>query len=372
MLTNTLRKSKCALVTGGAGFIGSHLAKAAIGKFYTVDIVDTAMPTFDPHSRQFVVNNCRMPCVYIINPDDSINMLTTDLHFTKVVTAVGFESINNSKYINGDFASEPVLEKIRNGCYDVIFHLAADASVPKCQENIVTSSDNNLLSTIKLFDAVSQCKTHKPAIIFSSSAAVYGVTKSKAVAEDKKTIPISAYGLQKLTCEKFLKLYCETKGVQGISLRYFNVYGPGQLADGPYAGVVAKWCQAASLGKEIEVNGDPARIFRDFVHVDQVVSTNLSFAYANSYFLNGQSINVGSGKPTSLASLIKLIEENSDSPLKLVTRDKRIADIDYSCADITNLKALMYKHFGVYNYHHVRLHEGIKNTALWWKHAKEK
>lgn len=338
---------KRALVTGGGGFIGKHLAYA-LCSLYNVDVVD---------NREFT-DRCDLP-TYI--PKMSIRSAESDdrwYQWTFDGNAVSAHQLSyhdpvppGFNYLKADCASPAVLQLISAGNYDVIFHLAAQASVPLCERDPIGSADTNLMTTIKLLDAVAKSK-RVTRFIFSSSAAVYGndpkrERKLKPAKEDSKCIPTSLYGMQKLSSENFLQHYCHTRGVLGVSLRYFNVFGPDQPADSPFSSVVARWCRAITLGEPLEFNGDIDKIYRDFVSVNQVVRANMAFINAPpSLLTSGQVFNVGSGHALSLRDLFQRLEKSAGRNLSFNVLDRRSADISYSCADVTKLKEL-YRMLGI-------------------------
>ena len=195
--------------------------------------------------------------------------------------------------ITGDFADPNVLDRIAQKKYDIVFHLAANARVSYSVENPTITTEENVYKTVALFEACQKSNVRR--IVFSSSSAVYGDVKELPIKEDdinSENIQ-SPYGLQKSVCEDFAKLFHRLYGTDIVSLRYFNVYGPGQTGDSAYSTAVSAWCNSVYTGKPLRSDGDGTQT-RDMIFLDDVVFANILAAEAPP-FVAGKSFNIATG-----------------------------------------------------------------------------
>ncbi len=249
-----------AVVIGGAGFIGSHLVDSLLEKGFDVEVIDNLSfgKKSNVNSRAFLHE------VDIRNYDDICPI------------------IMGSKYV---------------------FHLAAIAGVQYSIENPIETHDVNLTGTLNILVASHEGGVEK--VVYSSSSAVYGDQDTMPLIEEMKAQPKSPYGLQKYLGEKMCKLWGETYGLSTVGLRYFNVYGSRQSAEGTYAAVVSKFLKQLKDKKPLLITGDGEQT-RDFVHVKDVVLANIMAA--ESVKANkGDVFNIGSGKSISMQKLAKLV-----------------------------------------------------------------
>ncbi|MDF9745870.1 NAD-dependent epimerase/dehydratase family protein [Natrinema salsiterrestre] len=274
------------LVTGGAGFIGSTIVEALVPE-NDVRILDN----LSSGSRSNV-------------PD-------------------------KATLIEGDIRDETALERATNGV-DVIFHQAALISVEGSVRRPKLTHDVNVTATVKLLE---RAREESARFVFASSAAVYGHPKSVPISEEAPTEPTSPYGLSKLAAERYVRLYADLYDVSTISLRYFNVYGPGQMS-GDYSAVISVFAEQALNGKPITVEGDGSQT-RDFVHVRDVMEANLLAASAD---VTGV-FNVGTGNSVSILELAETVRNVAASDLEIVHVEDRPGDIDQSQADVSRLKS---------------------------------
>ncbi len=277
----TLRDSTV-LVTGGAGFIGSHLVEA-LAPIADVRVLDN----FSTGDRE---------------------------HLPADVTVV-----------EGDIRDPIALQTAARGV-DVIFHQAAVVSVTQTVEAPRQTSGTNLDGTLLVFE---QARQEDARVVLASSAAVYGHPDELPVPESASTEPTSPYGVQKLAIDQYARLYEELYDLPTVALRYFNAYGPRQ--QGPYSGVISTFFEQARAEEPITVAGDGNQT-RDFVHVSDIVRANLAAATTDAV---GTSFNVGTGERTSILELAETIRDVTDSSSPIVHRDKRPGDIRHSGADIS-------------------------------------
>ncbi len=287
------------LITGGAGFIGSHLAENLANLGAKVTILD--------------------------------NLSSGNVQNLKKLK----RKVN---FINGDIRNfDNCLQATKD--IKIVFHAAALVSVPESMQNPQLCHEININGTFNLLESARINNVEK--FIFSSSSAVYG-NKEGIILENDSCNPASIYGLSKLIGELYCKKYFECFGLKTISLRYFNVYGARQNPNGEYAGVYAKFMHCIKNNKQITIYGDGLQT-RDFISVDQVVKANLSFAMLNGE-LNGQAINIASGKSITLIELFeKLKAEFQNYKQEIQFKPARIGDIRHSQADCSKFKRLILK-----------------------------
>lgn len=300
MMTEKLQrfyKDKQVLITGGAGFIGSHLTEKLVelGAHVTV---------FDNLSSGNLANLAHVRHAVHLLQDDITNRVA---------------------------CAKAVMAK------DIIFHLAAFVSVPASVEDPIACSKTNVDGTLHLLDAARHAGIKR--FIFSSSSAVYG-NKNAPCTEQDPCVPTSPYGLSKLIAEFYCRLYAEQFNLPTVCLRYFNVYGKRQRPDGPYAGVFAKFKKSMAENEPITIFGDGLQT-RDFVAVHQVVYANLIMAMLNASECNGQAVNIASGKSITLLQLLEQLKQQfplyNQPP---VFQPARSGDLAYSQANCTKYHTL--------------------------------
>lgn len=270
------------LVTGGAGFIGSHIA-TAFAETCDVSILD----------------------VELTNPGNEITV------------------------IQGDVRNEETVDRVMADV-DVVFHQAALVSVAESVANPTASHAINVSGTLHVLEAA---RKHDARVVLASSAAVYGHPNETPIPERHKCEPTSPYGLDKLAVDRYARLYNELYGLETVALRYFNVYGPGQTG-GDYAGVIKVFLDQARNNEPLTVHGDGSQT-RDFVYVDDVVQANRRAAVTDNV---GQAFNIGTGTAVTINQLAELISELTDHEAGIRHVEPRDGDIQYSCADITNAR----------------------------------
>ena len=303
------------LVTGGAGFIGSHLTDALVKKNHKVFVIDNLSTGFQKN----------------VNPKAKFHK--TDLTDHKKI--------------------EMILKKEKP---EVIFHLAAQIDVRKSVADPVFDANSNILASINLIKLASHYKVKK--FIFSSTGgAIYGDTKNRPTGEKESEWPLSPYGIAKLTIDKFLYYYREIHGLNFVSLRYGNVYGPRQNPHGE-AGVVAIFLNKMLKGTQPVINGN-GRQTRDYVFVEDVVSANL---LALKHFKKSGIYNVGAGKETDVNQLFREINLHFGKKFKEVHGPAKIGEQKTSCLSYAKIK----KEFGWSP--KTNFPDGIKKTFEWFKH----
>jgi UDP-glucose 4-epimerase len=274
------------LVTGGAGFIGSHLVEALRA--------DNDVRVLDDLSSG---RRHRVP--------DGVELVEGDLR-------------------DGD-ALDGAIEGV-----DLIYHEAAIVSVEQSVADPPTSQAVNATATLELLE---RARERDARVVLASSAAIYGHPESVPVGEDHRLEPTSPYGLQKVSLDAYARLYHDLYGLETVPLRYFNVYGPRQTG-GDYSGVISVFLRQAREGGPITVNGDGEQT-RDFVHVDDVVRANLLAGTTDAV---GRAYNVGTGESVTVRRLAELIRDAVGSDAEIVHRDPRPGDIERSRADVSRAR----------------------------------
>ena len=268
------------LVTGGAGFIGSHLCDALVARGDTVRVLDD---------------------------------LSTGHRSNLPGGAV---------LIEGSVADpSAVAEAMEN--IDGCFHLAAIASVEKGVTDWLGTHHANITGTITVFDAIRRQGTRLP-VVYASSAAVYGDATTIPIAETEPRVPLSAYGADKYGCELHARVASHVHGIPTVGLRFFNVYGPRQDPKSPYSGVISIFCERIAAGGAIDIFGDGQQT-RDFVYVADVVRALLAAMTLRA--VDSPVFNVCTGVATSVQALARLIAELSNKQLDARTRPPRAGEI---------------------------------------------
>ena len=304
------------VVTGGAGFIGSHIVEA-IARSHEVVVIDN----FSSGKRE----NLSMFA-------DSINIIQ--------------ESITDL----------PLLKDAFKGA-DGIFHLGAIASVARSVDDPFVTHETNLTGTLNVLLAARDCGVRK--VVFSSSSAVYGDEPTLPKREDMSSVPLSPYAVSKLAGEYYCKVFSELFGVRTVSLRYFNVFGPRQDPQSEYAAVIPKFITRLLNNQSPVIFGDGKQT-RDFVYVKDVVEANLLAMQSSATGV----FNIGSGERIDLTTLAGTLSDIMHVNLPPVYEKPRSGDVRDSVSDITAAK----KGFGYQTSY--SLDKGLAETIRWFSIRK--
>lgn len=282
------------LITGGAGFIGSHSVQAAQRAGYRVRVLDN-LSTGDRRNL----------------PDDT-------------------------ELIAGDITDADAVAQAVAGC-GAVLHLAALVSVPQSMAEPVATLRVNTEGTAVLLEAARQAGVSR--FVLASTCAVYGDLPGRKH-EASPVQPLSPYAASKLLAEQWLQLYARAYGMETVIFRYFNVYGPRQRADSPYSGVIAKWCAAAQSGAPCTIFGDGEQT-RDFVSVHDVAAANIA-ALAGDWRGEdgawGSVFQVGVGSSVSLNQLLDALQQAAGHPITRAYRPARDGDIIHSAGSSDRLR----------------------------------
>jgi UDP-glucose 4-epimerase len=293
---------KC-LVTGGAGFIGSHIVQHLLDSDQEVVCLDNFDPTYSIETKKANIAN--------------------------------FFANENFEFVKGDILDRELVKKITVDI-DYIFHEAALVSVVESMNDPQKTIEINTIGTLNILEAGRMNNIRK--IVLASSAAVYGDSPILRKKEDLIPIPKSPYAISKLDCEYASRIYYEEYGLKTTSLRYFNVYGPRQDVTSPYAAVMPIFIKKALRNEDLIIYGDGLQT-RDFIFVKDV-------AHANEWVMSkgdGMTFNVASGSATSIKELADKIIELTGSNSNIMHKEPRKGDIKHSLADISKIKNIGFK-----------------------------
>jgi UDP-glucose 4-epimerase len=288
------------LVTGAAGFIGSNIVAALTARGDTVRALD--------------------------------NLATGRWELLKRVV----RDMSMVETITGDIRDPAAVATAMRGI-EVVLHQAALGSVPRSIENPVESDEVNVHGTVTVLDQARRASVKR--VVFAASSSAYGDTPTLPKREDMPASPMSPYAVTKLTCEKYMTVFASLYGLETVSLRYFNVFGPNQLPEGPYAAAVPRFVHASLTGVPITVFGDGEQT-RDFCFIDNAVSANLLAADTKKK-LAGEVVNIAGGRRIGLNELIREIGRVLGTSLDVRHVDPRPGDVRHSLADISRAKELL-------------------------------
>jgi UDP-glucose 4-epimerase len=306
-------RNKNILITGGLGFIGSHIANELLNdnQIVIVDNLSTG----------------------------NINNLNNPNH-------------ENLKIIKEDIRNVDLDEVTSD--IDYIFHLAAMASVPLSIDRPVECNDINLNATINLLKSAVDNNVKK--IVFSSSSSVYGENRNMPLKESEPLMPMSPYAASKASCELYLRSFYDSYGLNYTVLRYFNVFGPGQDKNSQYAAVIPNFISAMLEGNQPEIYGDGEQT-RDFVFVKDIVKANINAAKSD---YNGV-INIASGEKLSINQLFDIVKRTLGSDLEPKYLPKRAGDIKHSLADTSKMEKINFE------IDHNNFEKQLEETINWFK-----
>ena len=303
------------LVTGGAGFIGSHISEELVRRGQRVRVVDSLVTGYARNLRDGV------------------------------------------EFVQGDLA-DPAVARAAVAGMDYVIHQAAIPSVPRSVEKPEESHRANIDGTLQILLAARSAKIKR--LVFAGSSSVYGDTDVLPKTEVMPTNPLSPYALQKLMGEMYLQMFTRLYGLETVTTRYFNVFGPRQDPGSPYSGVISLFIKALSDGTQPVIYGDGEQT-RDFTYVTNVVDGVLRATEAPG--AAGHVFNVAMSSRTSLNELLAALKKIFGSSVQPVYRESRAGDVRDSQADISKAqKMLGYQPT-------VGLEEGLRKTVDWFKNS---
>lgn len=301
---------KKAVVTGGAGFIGSHLAEELSGRGFQLIILD-------------------------------------NLSTGKKENIASLLDKKNVEFIRGSITDLPLLQKLFKNV-DYVFHLAAIASVPRSIDEPQLCHEVNVTGTFNVLLAARDNKVKK--VVNASSCAIYGDAPGLPKTEDMPINPLSPYAVTKLAAENYCQIFQKVYGLPSVSLRFFNIFGPRQNPDSEYAAAIPKFIKIYTNGKTITIYGD-GKATRDYIYVKDAVAAFILAAESDASGI----YNIGGGKATTVNELVEIISRLMENKTAPVYGPPRPGDIVHSLADISRAGTFGYKP-------KYSLEEGLKET----------
>jgi nucleoside-diphosphate-sugar epimerase len=306
------------LVTGGAGFIGSHLAEELVRRGESVRVVDSLI-TGKRH------NLAHLPTV---------------------------------EFMQGDLADSDVARRAVAGI-DYVLHQAAIPSVPRSVQDPITSNRANIDASLNVLVAARDAGVKR--VVYAGSSSAYGNTPTLPKVETMPTAPLSPYALQKLVAEQYCQMFTQLYGLETVTIRYFNVFGPRQDPSSPYSGVISLFISALCEGRRPKIYGDGEQT-RDFTYVANVVDGVLRACHAPA--ASGEVINVATGGRISLNQLFRTVRDLLGASIEPIYEDVRAGDVRDSQADISKAQRLLgYQPV-------VRFEDGLEKTVAWYRSSQ--
>jgi UDP-N-acetylglucosamine/UDP-N-acetyl-alpha-D-glucosaminouronate 4-epimerase len=303
------------LVTGGAGFIGSHLTEELVRRGHRVRVAD--------------------------------NLVTGKRR--------NLDHIHGVEFLEGDLADLAFAKTATDGM-EFVLHQAAMASVPRSVKDPITSNRANIDAALNVLVASRDAGVMR--VVYAGSSSVYGDTPTLPKHEGMTPNPLSPYALQKLVGEEYCRMFTRLYGLETVTIRYFNVFGPRQDPGSPYSGVISLFATALLESRRPTIYGDGEQT-RDFTYVANVVDGVLKACEARD--ANGQTINVATGLRMSLNELLKVMNRLAGTRMEPLRQEPRTGDVKDSQADISKAKSLLgYQPT-------VSSEEGLKRTLEWYR-----
>ena len=303
------------LVTGGAGFIGSHLAEELVRRGERVRVVDNLVTG----KRQ---NLAHLPTV---------------------------------EFLEGDLADIEVASRAVDGV-EYVLHQAAIPSVPRSVQDPITSNRANIDASLNLLVAARDAGVRR--VVYAGSSSAYGNTPTLPKVETMPTAPLSPYALQKLVAEQYCQMFTQLYGLETVTIRYFNVFGPRQDPSSPYSGVISLFIAALCEGHRPTIYGDGEHT-RDFTYVANVVDGVLRACSAPA--ASGEVINVATGGRISLNQLFRAVRDLTGADVEPIYKEPRAGDVRDSQADISKARRLLgYDPI-------VPFEQGLEKTVAWFR-----
>jgi len=306
------------LVTGGAGFIGCNLARYILDRDHDVVVLDN----FATGKRE---------------------------NLTEIAEEI--------ELIEGDIRDRDTVDRAIDGCA-AIFHQAALGSVPRSMDDPVTSHDVNVNGTVTVLESARAAGVRR--IVFAASSSAYGDRPESPKHEGMAPLPISPYAASKVSCEAYMRAYAEAFGMETVSLRYFNVFGPHQDPHGAYAAVIPAFVSRLLRRESPTVFGD-GRQSRDFCYIDNTCEANWLAAHAPAKDCSGKVMNIACNTSTSLNEILALLRELLDTDVDAIYQDERPGDVKHSLADVSlAAEAIGYEP-------KVFFEEGLRKAIDWYR-----
>ncbi len=307
------------LVTGGAGFIGSHICERLLNDGHSVRVLDN----------------------FFSGKEENLKSIGGEVEL-----------------VRGDIRDRQVLAEAMKGVW-VVFHEAALGSVPRSVADPLTTHDVNLTGTLNVLLAARDAGVRR--VVYASSSSVYGETPELPKRESMQTQPLSPYALSKLAGEHYIRIFNRVYGFEAVSLRYFNIFGPRQDPESQYAAVIPRFATALLGGNQPVIYGDGMQS-RDFTYVENVVEANLLAAEAEG--VAGRAFNIACGGRFTLLDLLERMKKIIGSDIAPIHEDARAGDVRDSQAGIEAAEE-------AFGYRvKVGFDEGLRRTVEWFQKAE--
>ena len=287
-------QGETALVTGGAGFIGSHLARRLLDDGYAVRVLDN----------------------FATGRRENLGSIADEIEL-----------------VEGDIQSYERVHAAIRGC-DLVFHEAALPSVPRSIQDPLTSTSVNVTGTLNVLLAARDAGVRR--VVSASSSSVYGANPELPKSEDLPALPMSPYAVSKLAAEGFCRSFTQVYGLDTVALRYFNVFGPGQDPNSQYSAVIPSFITAYLTQRSPIIHGDGEQS-RDFCYIENTIDANLLAATAGDE-VAGEAFNIACGARISLNGMLAELREHTGIELEPTHVDARPGDVRHSQADITKAR----------------------------------
>jgi len=315
------------LVTGGAGFIGSNMVEQLLG-------------------------DSRVSFIRVLD-----NLSTGSLR-----NLAEFSNHPRFEFLEGDIRQfDTCLQACEN--IDVITHQAALGSVPRSIKDPLTTNDVNITGTLNVFTAAKEKNIKR--VVYAASSSTYGDHPGLPKVEDKIGNPLSPYAVTKYVNELYAKVYASLYGMEFIGLRYFNIFGPRQNPQGPYAAVIPLFVKALIENKAPLINGDGSHS-RDFTFVSNAVQANIAAMFTENNQAVNEVYNIACGDQTSLLQLFEALKKQAGSSLNPLHGPDRVGDVKHSLADISKARSVL-----GYN-PAVSVMDGLATTFEWYKNNSDR
>jgi UDP-glucose 4-epimerase len=305
------------LVTGGAGFIGSSIARALLKRGDRVRVLDN----------------------FFSGKRENLADVASDVEL-----------------IEGDIRDAATVARACAGV-EVVFHEAAIPSVPRSLADPISSNEVNIAGTLTVLHEAKKAGVRR--LVYAASSSAYGDTPTLPKVETMSPSPLSPYAVGKLAGEHYCAVFAGAYGLETISLRYFNVFGARQDPKSEYAAVIPRFVTAGLAGQGVTIYGDGTQS-RDFCYIDNTVEANLAAAAAPAAAASGRVFNVACGVATTLNDVVKLIGEALGRPIPITYAERRVGDVKHSLADVSTARARL-GYQGA-----VSFEEGLRRTIAWY------
>ena len=308
------------LVTGGAGFIGAHLVERLLGQGETVRVLDN----LDTGRKENLAHCLK------------------EIDFWK-----------------GDIRDKETVKKAMKGV-DYVLHIAAQRSVPRSIDDPLSNNEVNVQGTLNVLWWAKEADVRR--VVCASSSSVYGDSQAMPLKEGYTPYPLSPYAVSKLVGEYYCEVFYKIYGLETVSLRYFNVFGPRQDPRSQYAAVVPLFIEAGLDGRQVEVHWDGLQS-RDFTYIENTVNATLLAATVPG--AAGKVFNVGCGEDYSILDLLKTVEKIIGKPISYTRSEARKGDVRRTLADVSLAEKLLgYKVS-------IGFEEGLEKTAEWFRQSRQ-